>query len=194
MTTIYLMRHGQTAMNRDRLTQGRSDCSLNEEGRCQAVETGERLRELGIRFDRVCSSPLRRARETAVLVSGVDEGDILLEPDIVEMDFGPYEGHPIDGMPPEVFAFFLDPEHVPAPEGLETLDQLRLRTGCFLKRLRSWDPGGTLLVVAHGVVIPVIMNQLPGGESGSAWKRPLKNCDVYRIILHSGRFSEPEKV
>ena len=53
---IYLMRHGQTAMNRKKVLQGRSDLPLNEEGRREARQAGERFRRAGILFDGVICS------------------------------------------------------------------------------------------------------------------------------------------
>ena len=58
---IYLVRHGQTAMNRKKVLQGRSDIPLNEEGRKEAAEAGERFRKAQIIFDRVYAYPLIRA-------------------------------------------------------------------------------------------------------------------------------------
>ena len=50
---VYILRHGQTDKNKEKVLQGRSDLPLNEEGRRQAEETGIYFRQNGIAFDRV---------------------------------------------------------------------------------------------------------------------------------------------
>lgn len=194
MTTIYLMRHGETDWNRQERMQGQMDCPLNENGRHQAAKAGKKLTDLGIRFDRVCSSPLCRALETAQIISGRPEQEIITDPDIMEMGFGPFEGVFFVDMPAEMFTFFSDPERFPAPEGMETIPHLKERTGRFLDRLRTADPGGTMLVVAHGVALRVLLGHLMGPDWDRGWKMPLENCCIYRVVLQDGAFSFPEKV
>ena len=194
MTTIYFMRHGETDWNHQERMQGQRDCPLNAKGRSQAAEAGKRLAGAGIHFDRVCSSPLSRARETARIVSGFSDDNLFTDPDILEMGFGPYEGVSFSELPPEMFQFFADPERFPAPEGMESVPHLKERTGRFLDRLRAADPGGTVLVVAHGVALRVLMGHLLAGRWDEGWKMPLENCCVYRVILENGVFSQPEKV
>ena len=60
---IYVVRHGQTDWNLEGRFQGRIDIPLNEKGKSQAKKTKEKLE--GIKFDKVFSSPLKRALETA---------------------------------------------------------------------------------------------------------------------------------
>ena len=70
-TEIYLIRHGQTDYNRQFRLQGRSDIPLNRLGLAQARAAHEALR--GVHFDAVYASPLRRAVDTACIVSGWPE-------------------------------------------------------------------------------------------------------------------------
>ncbi|MCC8104597.1 MAG: histidine phosphatase family protein [Clostridiales bacterium] len=67
---LYIIRHGQTEWNSSYRLQGRTDVPLNENGRDLARKTGEGLTREGIYFDRIYTSPLSRARETAELASG----------------------------------------------------------------------------------------------------------------------------
>ena len=64
---IYLIRHGETDWNKLRRLQGQADIPLNEFGRQLARETDPALRD--VPFDRIYTSPLKRARETAELVT-----------------------------------------------------------------------------------------------------------------------------
>src|SRR5688572_12198412 len=86
--TIYLCRHGDTAWSAERRLAGRTDLPLIEVGERNARQLGERLRDVS--FDRVCASPLARARRTAELaglgaLAASDER-------LLEMDFGRYDG------------------------------------------------------------------------------------------------------
>jgi broad specificity phosphatase PhoE len=64
---IYVVRHGQTDWNLEGRFQGRIDIPLNEKGKNQAKKTKEKLE--GIEFDKVFSSPLKRALETAQIIT-----------------------------------------------------------------------------------------------------------------------------
>lgn len=101
---IYIIRHGQTDANLRNELQGRRDVPLNEQGREQARRARAFLDERGILFDRVYSSPLCRAVETARIVSG---GGVPVEKDdrLLEMDYGPYEGMDLRKPAAEVIAF-----------------------------------------------------------------------------------------
>ncbi len=91
---LYIMRHGETDDNTRRVLQGQKDNPLNERGRQQALRAKEELS--GILFDRVYSSPLIRAVETAVLATGRPREEIILEERLKEISFGVLEGTVLD--------------------------------------------------------------------------------------------------
>lgn len=64
--TVYFLRHGQTAWNAEKRMQGQTNVPLNDVGRRQAREAGGRLPAIGV----CLTSPLQRARETALLALG----------------------------------------------------------------------------------------------------------------------------
>ena len=66
---LYMIRHGETGMNRKKVLQGRSNMPLSEEGIRQAEEAGAYFRSRGIRFREVWSSPLTRAVQTAEIIA-----------------------------------------------------------------------------------------------------------------------------
>ena len=117
---LYLIRHGRTANNAARLLQGRVDTPLDELGEQQAATAGEVFSRVGVHFAKIYSSPLKRAVRTAELAApGVP---VVTEERLLEMDPGPYEGMSLMDPAPEVEAFFSDFKHVPAPEGMESLE------------------------------------------------------------------------
>jgi probable phosphoglycerate mutase len=85
---IVLVRHGETEWSRDGRHTGRTDISLTEEGRRQALLLRDALREWT--FARVLSSPLQRALETCRL-AGLGDLATTTE-DLLEWDYGEYEG------------------------------------------------------------------------------------------------------
>ena len=82
------MRHGATQWSNSGQHTGRTDIPLLSEGEGQAAATGAYLRSRGWAFDLVLTSPLRRAADTCRLAGF--EGET--EPDLVEWDYGEYEG------------------------------------------------------------------------------------------------------
>jgi broad specificity phosphatase PhoE len=87
LSRLYLIRHGETAWSRSGQHTGRTDIPLNEKGEQDARMLAEWLR--AVRFSRVFTSPLQRARRTCELAGFGDVAEI--EPDLVEWDYGDYE-------------------------------------------------------------------------------------------------------
>ncbi len=187
---IFIVRHGQTDTNRKGLLQGRSDLSLNEAGRAQAEETARKLADRGVVFDRVFSSPLVRARQTAeILAPGVP---VTADPRLIEMDLGPYEGMELKKLPPEVTAFFRDFVHVPAPEGMEPLSEVEKRAGEFMESVR--DLRGNVLITTHAVAMKGLLEYLTPGSEGAYWSKFIGNCAVYVLSVENGAFTVPEEL
>ena len=192
MKTVYFMRHGETELNRQQRMQGQSDFPLNETGRRQAMQAGARFAARGLRFDRVISSPLSRAFETAVLASGKKSDEITKDGRLMEMGYGPYESLSFSELSQDVFRFLYDPEHIPVPEGMEPIPALVARLGDFLRELAADEREEHVLVVCHGVAIRAIMRNLKG--DASVWSLPIENCVLYRTSLENGQYSEVTKV
>ena len=90
---LFVTRHGETTMNAAGLISGRTNVELTEKGVSQAIETGEKLRECGIR--RIICSPMRRAQHTARLIAeqiGFDPAWIETDDRLIEQDYGIFEG------------------------------------------------------------------------------------------------------
>ena len=85
---VLLIRHGETAWSKSGQHTSRTDIELTEEGRVLAERLGRRL--AGRRFALVLTSPMRRARDTAVL-AGLADGAEVTE-DLHEVGYGSYEG------------------------------------------------------------------------------------------------------
>ena len=88
LSVFYLARHGETAWSLSGQHTGRTDLPLTERGERNARALGERLR--GLTFAKVFTSPLQRAARTCELAGFGTAAEI--DPDLVEWDYGQYEG------------------------------------------------------------------------------------------------------
>ncbi len=187
---IYIIRHGQTALNRARVLQGRSDHPLNEDGIAQAREAGERLARRGIVFSRVYSSPLKRAIQTAQIVA--PEIPLVTDERLIEMDYGPYEGSDLRSPPPEIIAFFRDFANHPAPKGMEQLSEVVARAGAFLEEIKTVP--GDILISTHAIAMKGLLEYLTPESHGSYWSKYIGNCAVYTVKNADGRLDVPEEL
>ena len=187
---IAIIRHGQTEMNSVHALQGRSDLPLNDAGRQQAAEAAYKLGSCGIRFDRVYSSPLVRAVQTAEIV--VPGTEIILDDRLIEMDYGPYEGTDLHNLPPELRTFFSDFAHNPAPEGMEPLSSVVSRVGNFLEEIRNLT--GNTLLSTHAIAMKGALEYLTPGSAGSWWSKFIGNCAVYGVEIKNGHFELPQEL
>jgi broad specificity phosphatase PhoE len=137
--TLLLTRHGHTdRSDPDRYTGQRIDAHLTERGMAGARALGERLATVVI--DRVVSSPLDRAVQTARLIR--PDGTMETDDRLMEADYGDWEGYPTDEVderwPDLRERWEADPATVAYPNG-ETGLQVAARVGSFMADLRAWD-------------------------------------------------------
>lgn len=186
---IYIIRHGQTELNNRQALQGRSDHPLNAQGIAQAKAAASRLRERGIIFDRVFSSPLIRAVQTARIVAP----GVWVETDerLIEMDYGPYEGMDLTDPAPEVITFFSDFVHNPAPQGMEPLSSVTARLGVFLEEIRTKAESQNILLSTHAIAMKGALEYLTPASQGSYWSRHIGNCTVYAAAVYNGKYGVP---
>lgn len=109
---FYIFRHGETDCNREGRWQGCGiDMDLNDTGRRQAEELSKRLAPLNLQV--ICSSPLKRALQTARIVAGLNNIPIEIIPDLREGCFGEAEGllkTEIERRWPDIFTAWYAPE------------------------------------------------------------------------------------
>lgn len=150
------------------------------------------LDECGIAFDRVYSSPLGRAVETARIVSG---GGVPVETDdrLLEMDYGPYEGMDLREPVPEVVTFFSNFARNPAPAGMEPLSSVTARAGRFIEDV-AHASGERVLVSTHATLMKGILEYLTPEPRGGYWSKCIGNCAVYQCVYRDGAFSVPVEV
>jgi broad specificity phosphatase PhoE len=135
MTTLLLVRHGETDWNADGRLQGHTDRPLNDYGRRQAETLAAELE--GETFDAIYASDLARARETAEIVGERLHVPVELDPDLREKNWGSWEG--------------LTPVERDRVEFVgESTEQHQRRILGSLERIARRHPHGRVLVVTHG--------------------------------------------
>jgi broad specificity phosphatase PhoE len=154
VTTLLLVRHGETDWNRDHRWQGHSDTPLNDSGRRQALELAETLDPP----DRIYASDLLRARETAEILAARLGAPVVLDVRLRERGFGAWEGLTT----PEIEErFAADHARWRVGEGAgaadaEAFEAFAERIGAFLDEVLERHAEEEVLVVAHGGTIRVI--------------------------------------
>ena len=187
---IYIIRHGQTELNNANVLQGRSDFPLNGKGIAQAREAGQWLKEQGIVFSYVYSSPLKRAIQTAELIA--PENLVAIDDRLIEMDYGPYEGMDLQNPAPEIITFFSDFVNNPAPAGMEPLSKVVQRAGAFLEDIKGLP--GNILISTHAIAMKGALEYLTPDSNGSYWSKYIGNCAVYAANNVGGNIGVPEEV
>ena len=162
---LYALRHGETSWNVQRRFQGQSDIPLNDKGILLAELTGEGL--ANVPFDLAFTSPLCRARQTAELVLAGRDVPLYVEPRLIEMAFGVYEGVTANSGPggtlnQNLVDFICHAERYQAPEGGETFQELSKRMADYLFDLchRQELADKTILLASHGGAITALLNAI----------------------------------
>ncbi len=183
MTTLYLIRHGETEWNREGRIQGHLDPPLNEAGREQARALARRLAT--VRFEAAYASDLLRARQTAEIVLEGRGISLQLSQDLRERYVGRWEGYRVDdivNVDPDAWRVWLTRPRDHAPHGGEAEIDLERRAVGALGRIVTAHPTETVLVVSHGGAIRAILNRWFGEE-----QRHTPNCGAYVIEVAGPR-------
>ncbi|HZH43639.1 MAG TPA: histidine phosphatase family protein [Lysobacter sp.] len=168
---VLLARHGETAWNAEGRYQGQEDIPLSEIGLRQAQALGERLR--GVPVTRAVCSPLSRARQTAELALGARDLPLTLDPGLMEIAHGTWEGLLASEIrerdPERMRAWREAPHEVLMPEGESLQHVLERAWPALLRACDGLGPDDTLLVVAHDAVNRVLLCRILGLPLARLW-------------------------
>ncbi len=198
MASLILLRHGQSVYNAENRFTGFRDVELTSRGRVEAVHAGTKLKNMGIKFDAVFTSTLRRAYETAEIAVGATSplNDHLKNPDgtwnftrhddVRERDYGD-----LTGMNKEEIAsrYGADQVHIwrrsydVAPPGGESLADVVKRTGPYFDgHIRPLlDQGQHILIVAHGNSLRALLVHLNENTKENIAERELNTGEPITI-------------
>ena len=144
MTTIYLVRHGETFDNARQIMQGQTQGELNEKGREQAQQVAERLANEPI--DAVVASDLHRAIQTAEIIAAPHGLPVRTTELLRERDWGSFTGRFIPDLRGETW-----------PDDIESEDTLLNRARSFIIYITTTYPGKRVVAVGHGIVNKAIL-------------------------------------
>ena len=139
MTTLYLVRHGETVDNANHIMQGQTQGQLNENGIKQAQQFSEEWIDRPI--DVVIASDLKRSIDTARIIAEPHHLEVITTPLLRERDWGSFTGRFIPSLKGEVW-----------PDDIETLENLLSRAGEFIAYVKETFPGKKVLAVGHGII------------------------------------------
>jgi broad specificity phosphatase PhoE len=189
MTSIYLVRHGQTAWNKEEIFRGRTDISLNEVGFREAELIGEYLKGKDIHV--IYSSPLLRAKETARRIAQVFNLKVQPLEGIIDMSFGKWEGRPLrevrihDG---ELYQQWRERPHLVKLPGGESLDEVRMRAMAALEAVVASHHGNNIVLVSHRVINKVILCGILGIDNSHFWQIGQDAAAINLIRFKEGKY------
>jgi broad specificity phosphatase PhoE len=188
-TIIYLVRHGQTAWNKEEIFRGRTDVPLDETGLRQAELVGEYFRETEIHA--IYSSPLSRAWQTAEGIARIHHLEVQALPGIIDMSFGNWEGHAhqeIQKMDPETYRLWKEEPHRVTLPGGEGLEQVRIRAMAALEGVIDKHPGETVVLISHRVITKVLLCAILGLDHSHFWQIQQDTTAINRIDYTKGLY------
>jgi probable phosphoglycerate mutase len=194
-TRVYLMRHAETAT--PNVFHGfESDTDLGARGYRQAEAVAPVVAAYGP--DGIISSTMLRARRTAEPIARACGLTLRTEPDLHERKVGNMQGTPIMGdfgVWPDTLARWTAGDTAYTPEGMESFVQIANRVLPVWDRVTREFSGKSLVIVAHGIVVRVILLSVVGGYNAADWPRlgRIANCSISEVS-GSGRSWRAERI
>lgn len=180
MTTLYLVRHGETVDNARHIMQGQTQGELSETGVLQARQLAEQLRSE--HFDAFVASDLKRAIDTCTLLAAPHAQPVDITPLLRERDWGDFTGR-----------YIPDLKGLPWPDNVETLDHLLQRARHFLHYIYTTFPDQTVLAVGHGIINKAVQAVYHNSKMSEVTR--MNNAEVRQLPLsHDYHDGEAPKV
>ncbi|CAN5837530.1 histidine phosphatase family protein [soil metagenome] len=183
ITRVVAIRHGETAWNADGRIQGQLDLPLNATGRWQAGRMAAALADEGIQ--RVYSSDLMRAMETAQPLAAATGIEIVADEGLRERAFGTFQGMTfaeIEQRWPEQSQRWRQRDPAFGPEGGEVLRDFYERCVATVTRLAAESEGLTIAVVAHGGVMDCLYRAATRLELNAPRTWHVGNASINRLL------------
>lgn len=174
MSYVYFVRHGQTIWNVENKICGATDIALTDLGHQQAIDTGKKILEQGIKADEILYSPLVRAKDTAIHISEITGIPAREEIRLKEQNFGKYESTPRHGAEFEE----AKKQFACRYEGGESMLHLAQRIYNLLDEIKA--SGKIYILVAHNGISRVIQSYFYEMTNEEYAAFGVKNCAVIR--------------
>lgn len=168
MTTLYLVRHGETVDNANHIMQGQTQGELNDKGREQARELAVQMSSEHI--DVFVASDLWRAVETCRILAEPYGAEVITTELLRERDWGSFTGR-----------YIPDLKDVEWPDDIETIDALKSRARRFIDFIRENFPEKRVLAVGHGIINKAIQAVFYDKEMKDI--TPMRNTEVRQLMF-----------
>jgi broad specificity phosphatase PhoE len=187
VTRLFLVRHGQTVGNVQRVWQGWTEGELTSLGVQQAKAAARGLAAYNHTFDALYSSPLRRAWQTAEIVGQALGLSPLAHEGLKEIWFGEIEGVTLEEFAaryPETHRRWSKRNDVSFTwPGGENRAEFQRRARRAIEDIAVQHKGRSVVVVAHGGTLRAILAHLFPIQLGQWWSYSLANCSLTRVWL-----------
>ena len=183
---FFLIRHGQTRQHSEKMFIGQYDIPLNEEGKLQIRETSALIAAQVPKTDRIYTSPLSRAAESASIVCEIlgSEYKICEIPDFTEINLGKWDGRPVreikEKYPEEYSRRGRDIFVFKTGNRAENFYDVQYRAVGALREILLQDSSEDIIIVSHSAVIRALENNLRGMRVDDDWNSLPKGS--FRII------------
>ncbi len=182
LTTVVVIRHGQTTWGALGRYAGREDVPLTDLGREQADAVAERVGRL--RPAAVVTSPLRRCRDTADAIAG-DLIPVLDAPGLLDGKLGEWTGFTVDQIAqrwPDQFSRWRS-DAAAAPPGGESFEQIRMRSVAALRSVLVDYAGRTIVLVTHSATTKMLLAHALDVPSTIAYRLRIDNASFSVFTL-----------
>lgn len=186
MTTVYMVRHGETDWNRAHRMQGWSDIPLNERGREQAAFAAKALALVPL--DVIYTSPLKRAEKTAEIIRGERNIPLFAEKGFIEINLGKWDGHTpeeMDALYPGQYDIWRSTPGDVHIDGGETFAKVQERAWKAFLSMVDKEKGKHILLVSHMGCLSTILFKIAGYPLNDLWKHPIGNCALCRVDIET---------
>jgi len=185
---LTLIRHGESVLNSQRRIQGNFDSSLTPRGKSQTELLSQRIKKRNEPIDFIFSSPLKRAYETADIISNYLGLPVRIINGLKEINLGDWEGKLIDEVrtsEPGLFSDFISkPAECLIPSGENTLDfQKRIVTS--IKDILETHKMKNILIVSHAGAISAFLCHLLDSDLNYMWNMNSENSSLTEIIFNN---------
>lgn len=192
MTTLILVRHGETHANHDGIFAGWTDVELRNKGREQAHKTAQYIAE-SYKVDRIYASDLKRANETGAIIARYTHAPMETDMKLREVFGGIWEGVKFDELvaryPDEYGVWLHDIGMSHCPEG-ESVQQMAMRVYAALKQIVSQNEGSTIVIATHATCIRAMQCVVTGTPFEKMKDIPwVSNASVTQINVENGEWS-----
>jgi broad specificity phosphatase PhoE len=177
---LYLVRHGQTDLNRDRRFRGLADAPLNEAGKYEAAGAAKSLAGSGL--SHIYTSPVPRAAETATAIAVTTGARVETDDALIDIDYGDWQGLTVEEVGErfgneQLESWRRDPGAFTFPGG-DSMESVRERVRPALLRLVTEPHEGAVAAVSHLAVLKVCFVALMDLDMGYFWRIGLDNGSV----------------